>query len=39
MMKKLMIGAGLMVSVAAMAADVAPVNPDQVSAADKGVTR
>jgi hypothetical protein len=35
MMKKLMICAGLLVSVAAMAADVAPVNPDQVSAADK----
>lgn len=35
MMKKLMIGAGLLASLAAMAADVAPANAAQVRAADK----
>ena len=35
MMKKLMIGAGLMVSLAAMASNVGPANPDQVAATDK----
>jgi opacity protein-like surface antigen len=35
MMKKLLIGAGLLASVAAMAADVAPAEAAQVRAGDK----
>jgi hypothetical protein len=35
MMKKLILGASLLTSLVAVAADVAPANPDQVAATDK----